>query len=120
MKYIKLTKNIPTLDFQESKIPIKDINTVKKFKSLVLDNGDDGIREISKILKEKSLKNFKVTNSEFKKADKLLDDDIKNAILVAYSNIKKYHEKQLEGLSIKTLKQQKELNYGLSLDPLML
>jgi len=103
MKYIKLTKNIPTLDFQESKMPIKDINTVKKFKSLVLDNGDDGIREISKLLKEKSLKNFKVTNSEFKKADKLLDDDIKNAILVAYSNIKKYHEKQLEGLSIKTI-----------------
>ena len=103
MKYIKLTKNIPILDFQESKIPIKDINTVKKFKSLVLDNGDDGIREISELLKEKSLKNFKVTNSEFKKADKLLDDDIKNAILVAYSNIKKYHEKQLEGLSIKSI-----------------
>ena len=103
MKYIRLTKNIPALDFQESKMPIKDINTVKKFKSLVLDNGDDGIREISKLLKEKSLKNFKVTNSEFKKADKLLDDDIKNAILVAYSNIKKYHEKQLEGLSIKSI-----------------
>ena len=103
MKYIRLTKNIPALDFQESKMPIKDINTVKKFKSLVLDNGDDGIREISKLLKEKSLKNFKVANSEFKKADKLLDDDIKNAILVAYSNIKKYHEKQLEGLSIKSI-----------------
>ena len=103
MKYIRLTKNIPALDFQESKMPIKDINTVKKFKSLVLDNGDDGIREISELLNEKSLKNFKVTNSEFKKADKLLDDDIKNAILVAYSNIKKYHEKQLEGLSIKAI-----------------
>ena len=103
MKYIRLTKNIPALDFQESKMPIKDINTVKRFKSLVLDNGDDGIREISELLNEKSLKNFKVTNSEFKKADKLLDDDIKNAILVAYSNIKKYHEKQLEGLSIKTI-----------------
>ena len=103
MKNIRLTKNIPTLDFQESKLSRKDINTVKKFKSLVLDNGDDGIREISELLKEKSLKNFKVTNSEFKKADKLLDDDIKNAILVAYSNIKKYHEKQLEGLSIKSI-----------------
>jgi histidinol dehydrogenase len=103
MKYIKLTKNIPTLDFQESKMPIKDINTVKKFKSLILDNGDDGIREISMLLNERPLKNFKVSNSEFKKADKLLDDDIKNAILVAYSNIKKYHEKQLEGLSIKSI-----------------
>ena len=72
MKYIRLTKNIPTLDFQESKLSRKDINTVKRFKSLVLDNGDDGIREISKLLKEKALNNFKVTNSEFKQADKLL------------------------------------------------
>ena len=84
-------------------MPIKDINTVKKFKSLILNNGDDGIREISMLLNERPLKNFKVSNSEFKKADKLLDDDIKNAILVAYSNIKKYHEKQLEGLSIKSI-----------------
>ena len=103
MKNIRLTKNIPTLDFQESKLSRKDINTVKRFKSLVLDNGDDGIREISKLLKEKALNNFKVTNSEFKQADKLLSDDIKNAILIAYSNIKKYHEKQLEGLSIKSI-----------------
>jgi histidinol dehydrogenase len=33
----------------------------------------------------------------------LLNDDIKNAILIAYANIKKYHEKQLEGLSIKDI-----------------
>ena len=30
MKNIRLTKNIPTLDFQESKLSRKDINTVKK------------------------------------------------------------------------------------------
>ena len=118
MKYIRLTKNIPALDFQESKMPIKDINTVKKFKSLVLDNGDDGIREISELLKEKSLKNFKVTNSEFKKADKLLDDDIKNAILVAYSNIKKYHEKQLEGLSIKSIETTKGIKLWSEFKPI--
>ena len=52
---------------------------------------------------EKSLNSFKVTKSEFKKADKLLNDDVKNAILIAYANIKKYHEKQLEGLSIKDI-----------------
>ena len=46
---------------------------------------------------------MKVTKSEFKKADQLLNDDIKNAILIAYANIKKYHEKQLEGLSIKNI-----------------
>ena len=70
---------------------------------MVINDGDNGLREISKILKEKSLNSFKVTKSEFKKADKLLNDDVKNAILIAYANIKKYHEKQLEGLSIKDI-----------------
>ena len=103
MKNLTLRKNIPTLDFKKSKLSRKDINTINKFKSLVINNGDDGLREISKILKEKSLNSFKVTKSEFKKADQLLNDDIKNAILIAYANIKKYHEKQLEGLSIKNI-----------------
>ena len=103
MKNLTLRKNIPTLNFKKSKLSRKDINTINKFKSLVINNGDEGLREISKILKEKSLNSFKVTKSEFKKADKLLNDDIKNAILIAYANIKKYHEKQLEGLSIKDI-----------------
>ena len=103
MKNLTLRKNIPTLNFKKSKLSRKDINTINKFKSLVINNGDDGLREISKILKEKSLNSFKVTKSEFKKADQLLNDDIKNAILIAYANIKKYHEKQLEGLSIKNI-----------------
>ena len=103
MKNLTLRKNIPTLDFKKSKLSRKDINTIKKFKSLVINNGDDGLREISKLLKEKSLNSFKVTKSEFKKADQLLNDDIKNSILIAYANIKKYHEKQLEGLSIKNI-----------------
>ena len=118
MKNIRLTKNIPTLDFQESKLSRKDINTVKRFKSLVLDNGDDGIREISKLLKEKALNNFKVTNSEFQQADKLLSDDIKNAILIAYSNIKKYHEKQLEGLSIKSIETTKGIKLWSEFKPI--
>jgi histidinol dehydrogenase len=103
MKNLTLRKNIPTLDFKKSKLSREDINTINKFKSLVINNGDDGLREISKILKEKSLNSFKVTKSEFKKADQLLNDDIKNAILIAYANIKKYHEIQLEGLSIKNI-----------------
>ena len=101
MKNLTLSnKNIPTLDFKESKLSKKDISTINKFKSLVINNGDDGLKEISQILNEKSLNSFKVTKSEFKKADRLLNDDIKNAILIAYANIKKYHEKQLKGLSV--------------------
>ena len=100
MKELILNKKSTILEFTESKISSKDIATVNKFKKLIIENGDDGLKEISKILKEKQINNFKVTNSEFKKADKLIDDDLKNAILIAYSNIKKYHEKQLDGLNI--------------------
>ncbi|NDE95476.1 MAG: histidinol dehydrogenase, partial [Proteobacteria bacterium] len=88
------------LEFTESKISSKDITTINKFKKLVIEEGDNGLRKISKILKEKEIKSFKVSNSEFKKAEELVDDQLKNAILIAYSNIKKYHEKQLDGLSI--------------------
>ncbi|MDC0528989.1 histidinol dehydrogenase [Gammaproteobacteria bacterium] len=118
MKNLTLRKNIPTLDFKESKLSRKDINTINKFKSLVINNGDDGLKEISKILKEKPLNSFKVTKSEFKKADKLLNDDIKNAILIAYANIKKYHEKQLEGLSIKDIETTKGIKLWSEFKPI--
>ena len=100
MKELLLNKKSKILEFTESKISSKDITTINKFKKLVIEEGDNGLRKISKILKEKEIKSFKVSNSEFKKAEKTVDDQLKNAILTAYSNIKKYHEKQLDGLSI--------------------
>ena len=118
MKNLTLKKNIPTLDFKESKLSRKDINTINKFKSLVINDGDNGLREISKILNEKSLNSFKVTKSEFKKADKFLNDDIKNAILIAYANIKKYHEKQLDGLSIKDIETTKGIKLWSEFKPI--
>ena len=100
MKELLLNKKSTILEFNESKISSKDITTINKFKKLVVNEGDSGLRKISKVLKEKEIKSFKATNSEFKKAKKLVDGQLKNAILTAYSNIKKYHEKQLDGLSI--------------------
>ena len=118
MKNLILNKNIPILDFKESDLSKKDISTIKKFKSLVINNGDDGLREISKILKEKSINNFKVKKSEFKNADKLLSESIKKAILVAYANIKKYHEKQLEGLSIENIETTKGIRLWSEFKPI--
>ena len=103
MKELVLNKKSLILEFIESKITSKDIATVNKFRKLVINNGDEGLKKISEILKEKQINKFKVSNSEFKKADKLLDDDLKNAILVAYSNIKKFHEKQLDALAINSI-----------------
>ena len=100
MKELILNKKSKILEFSESKISSKDITTINKFKKLVIEKGDNGLRNISKILKEKEIKSFKVSNSEFKKAEQLVDDQLKNAILTAYSNIKMYHEKQLDGLSV--------------------
>ena len=100
MKELLLNKKSKILEFTESKITSKYITTINKFKKLVIEEGDNGLRKISKILKEKEIKSFKVSNSEFKKAEELVDDQLKNAILIAYSNIKKYHEEQLDGLSV--------------------
>ena len=61
----------------------KDIATINKFKRLVINEGDNGLRKISKILNEKELKSFKVTKSEFKQSDKFLSDSLKNSILIA-------------------------------------
>ena len=111
MKNLTLNKKSTVLDFKESKISSKDIATINKFKRLVINEGDNGLRKISKILNEKELKSFKVTKSEFKQSDKFLSDSLKNSILIAYANIKKYHQKQLDGLSINNL----ETTKGISL-----
>ena len=70
------------------------------------------LKEITKINK------LKVTKPEFKSADKLLNDDLKNAILVASSNIRKYHEKQLDGLSIKNIETTKGVNLWSEFKPI--
>tara|TARA_B100001287_G_scaffold161651_1_gene135934 strand:- start:3307 stop:5181 length:1875 start_codon:yes stop_codon:yes gene_type:complete len=111
MKNLTLNKKSTILDFKESKISSKDIATINKFKRLVINEGDNGLRKIAKILNEKELKSFKVTNSEFKQSDKFLNDKLKNSILIAQANIKKYHQKQLDGLSINNL----ETTKGVSL-----
>ena len=118
MKEIVLKKKLPILEFEESKMSSKNIATLKKFKSIVIESGDDGLKKISKILNEKVIKKLKVTKSEFKSADKLLSDDLKNAILVASSNIRKYHEKQLEGLSIKNIETTKGINLWSEFKPI--
>ena len=118
MKEIVLKKKLPILEFEEFKMSSKNIATLKKFKSIVIESGDDGLKEISKILNEKVIKKLQVTKSEFKSADKLLSDDLKNAILVASSNIRKYHEKQLEGLSIKNIETTKGINLWSEFKPI--
>ena len=44
MKEIVLKKKLPILEFEESKMSSKDIATLKKFKSIVIESGDDGLK----------------------------------------------------------------------------
>ena len=83
MKNLTLNKKSTILEFKESKISSKDIATINKFKKLVINDGDNGLRKISKILNEKELKSFKVTKSEFKQSDKFLSDSLKSSSSVA-------------------------------------
>ena len=49
MKNLTLNKKSTVLDFKESKISSKDIATINKFKRLVINEGDNGLRKIAKI-----------------------------------------------------------------------
>ena len=101
MKAINLTNKNLLLDFKDSKFSKSNKAVLKKFEKLIINEGDEGIKKISRLLKEKSLPKLKVTNSEFKNSDKQIDEKLKAAILIAHSNIKQYHQKQIPGLSIK-------------------
>ena len=70
MKELLLNKKSTILEFTESKISSKDISTINKFKNLVIEECDNGLRKIAKILKEEEIKSFKESNSEFKNAEK--------------------------------------------------
>ena len=95
MKTINLTNKNLVLDFKDSKFSNSNKAVLKKFEKLIINEGDEGIKKISKLLKEKSLSRLKVTNSEFKNSDRQIDEKLKSAILIAYSNIKQYHQKQI-------------------------
>jgi len=101
MKSITLTSKNLFIDFKNYKFSNSNKITLKKFEKLIINQGDEGIFEISKILNEKPLLKLKVSNLEFKNSDKQISDELKIAILEAYSNIKQYHEKQIPGLSIR-------------------
>ena len=118
MKKIILNKSNMTIDFKDSVMSLKNKTTLKKFENLIINEGEEGLRKISKTLNEKVIKNFKVTNSEFKKAETMLDGELKEAILVAYTNIYQYHEKQLPGLSISEMETTKGIRLWSEFKPI--
>ena len=98
MQKIKLNKSNMLLNTSSSNASPAILKTVRKFEKMILADGDIGIKNISILLNERPLKSLKVTKKEFSESDGKIKDELKSAILIAYANIKKYHESQLQQL----------------------
>ena len=98
MQKIKLNKSNMLLNNTSSNASPAILKTVRKFEKMILADGDIGIKNISILLNERPLKSLKVTKKEFSESDGKIKDELKSAILIAYANIKKYHENQFQQL----------------------
>ena len=98
MQKIKLNKSNMLLNTRRSSASPTILKTVRKFEKMILADGDIGIKNISILLNERPLKSLKVTKKEFSESDGKIKDELKSAILIAYANIKKYHENQFQQL----------------------
>lgn len=73
---------------------------VGKIISDVKNEGDDAILQYSKIFDSIELTSIKVTAKEIKKAATLVDNDLKEAIALAKSNIEKFHSNEITDESV--------------------
>lgn len=73
---------------------------VKKILDTVRNKGDKAIKKFTEEFDGVMLKDFSVSDKEFKGAEKLLSDELKKAILVAKNNIEKFHAAQLQPVEI--------------------
>ncbi|MCX6198146.1 MAG: histidinol dehydrogenase [Bacteroidetes bacterium] len=89
----------PSADFAAIEKTVQQIlNEVKK-------NGDAALRKYALKFDKTTVKELRVTEKEIKEATGLVDKKLKNAIEVAYRNIKKFHRAQkLEEEKIETTK----------------
>ncbi|HLK29807.1 MAG TPA: histidinol dehydrogenase [Puia sp.] len=69
---------------------------VKKILSEVKNKGDKAVKKFTEEFDGVKLKHFSVSNDEFAEAEKLLSNELKEAIIVAKNNIEKFHAAQLQ------------------------
>lgn len=73
---------------------------VKPVLSAVKEGGDKAIFELTAKFDKVTLNTLLVSESEFEEAKTSMDDTLKNAIQVAYSNIEKFHTVQKEEVTL--------------------
>jgi len=73
---------------------------VGKILKSVKEKGDKAVRKYSKEFDGVSLRKLQVSDKEIKDAEKLLSDELKHAIQQAATNIRLFHEKQINPVEI--------------------
>ena len=78
--------------------PQMDVSSLTSVVCSVLDdvrqNGDNAVRRYEEKFDHVSLDTLEVTTDEIDEAEQLVDEDLKQALRLAHSNIKKFHESQ--------------------------
>ncbi len=84
--------------------PVLDTTTLYQQVRSVLDvvkqDADTAVRQFTKQFDGVLLADFLVTDDEINEALTIIPDDLKNAILLAADNIRRFHEKQVAGVEI--------------------
>ena len=84
--------------------PVLDTTTlyqqVRSVLNVVKQDGDTAVRQFTKQFDGVLLTDFLVTGDEINEALTMIPDDLKNAILQAADNIRRFHEKQVAGVEI--------------------
>lgn len=73
---------------------------VRKILNEVKNKGDKAVKRFTEEFDGLKLKNFSVTEKEFKEAEKLLPKELKDAIIIAKNNIEKFHAAQIQQIEI--------------------
>jgi histidinol dehydrogenase len=102
MELIKYSKN---KDWQKIlQRPAIDSSSLEKKANKILNEvkkkGDEAVKKFTEEFDGVKLKNFSVTEAEFKEAEKLVSDELKNALNVAKNNIKKFHAAQVQPIDV--------------------
>jgi histidinol dehydrogenase len=102
---MKIYKNLDRKDWKEIlRRPVLDNASLEKTVSKILKNvkekGDKAVKKYSKEFDGVSLRKLQVSDKEIKDAEKLLSDELKQAIQQAATNIRLFHEKQINPIEI--------------------
>ncbi len=105
MDCMKIYNNLDKKDWKEIlRRPVMDNASLEKTVSKILKNvkekGDKAVKKYSKEFDGVSLRKLQVSDKKIKDAEKLLSDELKQAIQQAATNIRLFHEKQINPIEI--------------------